>query len=38
MRRFTEEVRFPVLINSDIIKEYLKKQNTDDFLSKMLYL
>ena len=38
MRRFTEEVRFPLQINSDIIKEYLKKQNTDDFLSKMLYL
>lgn len=38
MRRFTEEVRFPLTINSDIIKEYLKKQNTDDFLSKMLYL
>jgi ATP-dependent Lon protease len=38
MRRFTEEVQFPLQINSDIIKEYLKKQNSDDFLSKMLYL
>ena len=38
MRRFTDDVQFPLQINSDIIKEYLKKQNTDDFLSKMLYL
>ena len=38
MRRFTENISFPLKINSDIIKEYLKKQNTDDFLSKMLYL
>ncbi len=38
MRRFTENIVFPFKINSDIIKEYLKKKNTDDFLSKMLYL